>query len=88
MKAAAKPCANCARAETALHWGGVTTGCRGCFVRELARAPRRIREAAYASLLHETQRMSDVRELQAEIDEEVERAQRLAAASDSGGAAA
>lgn len=73
-------CANCAAAAVRSSWGGVTAGCRGCRVRELARAPRFIRESELAAELAETNDMAAINELQAEIAEEVERAAALAAA--------
>lgn len=42
-------CPECSAAATNPHWGGARAECRGCQVREIARAPKKRRQEAYVA---------------------------------------
>lgn len=74
-------CVHCSAAAKAWTYGGYLEGCRGCFVRMLAKMPAPFRRQAYTAFHSKHKDMAQVRALQAEVKAEHERIQALRAAA-------
>lgn len=66
-------CEDCTAAAGSWVYGGFTDGCRGCFVRMLARMPAHFRREAYTAFHAKHHDMAAVRALQSEVKAEHER---------------
>lgn len=74
-------CPDCKAAATNPHWGGLRADCRGCQVRDIARAPKKRRQQAYVAYGEQCGDRAAVQQLIDEVSAEVRRLAGLSSAA-------